>query len=135
MNVDFSRLYSDLGVHPDCSLDDFKLAYRRRIGELHPDRLPNTDIKPDLPAEELNALYAQAMRFCERYGRLPGSTASPANVERARKPVHGFSEQVSNSFNTDTHAALPSSVQNKHRRDWILIGLSIALVLLIAFAE
>lgn len=141
MNADFSKLYSELGVQPACSLNEFKLAYRRRVAELHPDRTANDQTAHQLPIEELNALYAQAMRFSDRYGRLPGSAALPAKVERARKSHNGdLSEHYTSdfahttgNFSATAQSSAPSS--NKARRDWILIGLSIALVALFAFVE
>ena len=85
MNSDFSRLYSELGLQPDCSLDEFKLAYRRRIGELHPDRHGDRPVDSDLPLKDIIALYAKATRFHTQHGRLPGSAprAAVVNVSNA----------------------------------------------------
>lgn len=91
MNADFSQLYVELGLQPDCSLDEFKLAYRRRIGELHPDR--HGEEQPSeahLPLKDLIALYAKATRFHHTHGRLPGSASRPAvvNVANAAPAWH-----------------------------------------------
>jgi len=84
MNSDFSVLYQELGLHPDCSLDEFKLAYRRRIGELHPDRHGEEHAsETHLPLKDLIALYAKATRFHHAHGRLPGSAPRPAPVNVA----------------------------------------------------
>ena len=74
MKPDFPLLYSQLGVHPDCTLDELKHAYRKRIGELHPDRHASAhDIaEPVMHLSDLNSIYAQALRFHKQYGRLPG---------------------------------------------------------------
>lgn len=84
MEPDFTQLYSQLNLPPDCSLEEFKRAYRRRISELHPDRRDSMSA-PGLETQnllrELISLYAAAIRFNQRHGRLPGgavhSTAMP----------------------------------------------------------
>ncbi len=76
MKPDFSVLYSQLGLSPDCSLDQLKHAYRRRIAELHPDRGPAADDSAgegQIPLSDLNSIYAAALRFHRQHGRLPGS--------------------------------------------------------------
>jgi hypothetical protein len=80
MAADFSQLYSQLGLGPECSLEDFRHACRRRIADLHPDRGGATDAaSPDateaeqIPLDELLALYAKAIRFHGQHGRLPGA--------------------------------------------------------------
>ncbi|NUO76383.1 MAG: J domain-containing protein [Lysobacter sp.] len=73
MKADLTLLYSELGLKPNCSLEELQLAYRRRISELHP-RRPGAK----LPSQEsaylcdLIGLYTTATRFHRRYGRLPG---------------------------------------------------------------
>ena len=37
MNTDAKRFYALLGVHPSCSDEDIRTAFRRRAKELHPD--------------------------------------------------------------------------------------------------
>lgn len=86
MKQDFFRLYSQLGLHPDCSLEEFKQAYRRRIAEVHPDKAAapgNTD-STSLDVSELNSAYAAALSFHKRQGRLPGSKPhAPATPRKA----------------------------------------------------
>ncbi len=72
--TDFTSLYRELGIDPDCSVDDFRLAYRRRVAELHPDRgiaSGEDDLK------DLNLRYAAALEFHRHYGRLPGAVPPP----------------------------------------------------------
>lgn len=85
MSQDFALLYMQLGLHPDCSLEDLKRAYRIRVAELHPDRHLDRPSSNDASAlTELTALYSGAIRFHRIHGRLPGSTLrSPVTVQRA----------------------------------------------------
>ncbi len=74
MQPDFTQLYSQLGVQPDCDLEEFKRAYRRRIIELHPDKQGANARSPETQVllRELISLYATASSFHRRHGRLPG---------------------------------------------------------------
>lgn len=84
-NNDFLALYQELGLRADCSLEEFKLAYRKRVGALHPDRVGGGDVAMQgLP--RLNALYTRAMEFHRRHGRLPGA-AQPASSTPAAPRV------------------------------------------------
>lgn len=97
MSQDFALLYMQLGLHPDCSLEDLKRAYRIRVGELHPDRHLDRPGSDDANAAltELTALYSGAIRFHRIHGRLPGSTlrgpavASRATPEPGHAPTSG----------------------------------------------
>lgn len=79
MTIDFSQLYAELGLHPDCSLEAFQRAYRRCLSERHPDRVHSGSL-PDgaLPLSDLIALHSSAMAFHRSHGRLPGGTAAIA---------------------------------------------------------
>jgi len=83
MKRDVSHLYAQLGLGADCSLDELKAAYRRRVGQLHPDR-PDSEHSPQAQAQlrELIRLYNTAARFHRRHGRLPGTVTLPS-----RRPV------------------------------------------------
>jgi hypothetical protein len=92
-DMDFLALYKELGITPDsCKLPEFKLAYRRRMKQLHPDRNPyvSDDSAPD-SLQHLMAVYREAIAFERRFGRLPG--AGPANSRRggAATPQAGMS--------------------------------------------
>jgi hypothetical protein len=84
MSQDFALLYQQLGLHPDCSLDDLKRAYRVRVAELHPDRHLDQAGSPDAhhALTELTALYSGAIRFHRIHGRLPGATPKAAPAPR-----------------------------------------------------
>jgi hypothetical protein len=133
MNSDFSQLYSELGLQPDCSLEQFKLAYRRRIGELHPDRHGDAPVESDLPLKDIIALYAKATRFHHQHGRLPGSAprAAAVNVANATPAWHAHDaarqsgQRAGTDAGTDARAAPPS------RRAAVLAALSILALLVV----
>ncbi len=135
MNSDFSRLYAELGLQPDCSLDEFKLAYRRRIGELHPDRHRDSPVDSDLPLKDIIALYAKATRFHGQHGRLPGSAprAAVVNVANAspawRAHDAGRTPGPRNlgAANDDIPKAAPTS----RRGALLAIGSVVALLVLV----
>jgi hypothetical protein len=77
MKWDLAQLYSQLNLRPDCTLEEFNHAYRRRIAELHPDKGPDAATpEARLLLPELIWLYGAATRFYRRYGRLPGAVVS-----------------------------------------------------------
>ena len=75
MKPDLTLLYSELGLEPNCSLEELQLAYRRRISELQPNRMREGSPLPESPflLRDLIGLYTTASRFHRRYGRLPGA--------------------------------------------------------------
>src|SRR3546814_18211872 len=73
--TDFIVLYRELGVGPDCSVDGLRLAYRRRVADLHPDRGGDSD------ADELTSLNprsAAALDFPRHSDHLPGAPPAPS---------------------------------------------------------
>lgn len=71
---DFFSFYQQLGLDPNCSEEEFKNAYRRRVAELHPDReAGRADPANAFRLQELTAAYNAAITFQRRYGRLPGA--------------------------------------------------------------
>lgn len=75
MKPDLTLLYSELGLEPNCSLEEFQLAYRRRISELQPNRRAGGTQSAESASllRDLIWLYTTANRFHRRYGRLPGA--------------------------------------------------------------
>ncbi|WP_158636552.1 outer membrane protein assembly factor BamE domain-containing protein [Luteimonas marina] len=86
--TDFIALYSELGIVPDCTVDDLRLAYRRRVADLHPDR---AGAAGEDALKTLNLRYAAVLDFHRHYGRLPGAAPVPAARRAAGtvEPVHG----------------------------------------------
>lgn len=88
-DMDFLALYQELGITPGtCNLSEFKLAYRRRMQQLHPDRNPEVgdDSAPD-SLQHLMAVYREAIAFERRFGRLPGAEP-PGSRRRASHAAH-----------------------------------------------
>jgi len=102
--TDFMSLYRELGVEPDCSVDEFRLAYRRRVAGLHPDRAGASG-EDDL--KTLNLHYAAALDFHRHYGRLPG--AVPAAAPRRSSP-HAPSQWDDEEQDPDAPARRPSKL-------------------------
>ncbi|MEO8364928.1 MAG: J domain-containing protein [Pseudoxanthomonas sp.] len=71
-DTDFVALYDELGLDAECSMLEFKGAYRRRVAKLHPDHLGDPSTISRL--QRLNRLYAAALEFQRIHGRLPGAT-------------------------------------------------------------
>ena len=112
-NTDFLVFYQELGLRADCSLQDFKLAYRKRVSEIHPDRDPDNAATAH-GLQRLNGLYANAMEFYRRHGRLPG--AMPAAVlPRAPSEMPGA-------------ASLLFRPNRPRRRQWIFAALILLMV-------
>jgi hypothetical protein len=86
--IDFLDLYRQLRVSPDCGLQEFKQAYRRRVSTLHPDREPQSYVRTRIQRlQQLNTQYEAAMEFQRLHGRLPGApTARTAAPQRANPP-------------------------------------------------
>ncbi|MGH8172433.1 MAG: J domain-containing protein [Rhodanobacteraceae bacterium] len=106
-NTDFLVFYQELGLRADCSLQDFKRAYRRRVSEIHPDRDPENTVTMH-GLQRLNALYANAMEFHRRHGRLPGG------LPRSAAPRVSDATPV---------ATLPTPAEPAGARQWVFVGL------------
>ena len=129
MDSDFSQLYSQLGLSPQAGIEDLKRAYRRRVGQLHPDRHPNDRGTPDTQDEfaQLIALYGMAMRFHRLHGRLPGEASVLGSVGSASDAPRVIESKI------DFRPTATENVGEKKRgrRGWLSIG---AMALLIALA-
>lgn len=139
MKPDFSLLYSELDLPPDCSLEEFQCAYRRRIAELHPDKAgidpPSPEAQAALPA--LISTYVAVNRFHRRYGRMPGG--SPRQSADTRVPDartlqgNGSPVQFVSRVNLPPGPAPMSDEPERSSRPTIrLVILFIALLVLLA---
>jgi hypothetical protein len=106
-DTDFLALFQELGLSAGCRLDELKLAFRRRVSQLHPDRIGDRVPDAESRLQRLTATYNAALDFHRQYGRLPGYSAraqppsktqhqDPPSNARApasavhRKPMHVF---------------------------------------------
>lgn len=73
-DTDFLELYGKLRLRSDCSLDEFRTAYRRYVAHWHPDRRQGERAQALAVGrlQQLTAQYDAAMVFYRRHGRLPG---------------------------------------------------------------
>ncbi|MHA6203846.1 J domain-containing protein [Dyella soli] len=75
--TDFLDMYRTLGLRPGCDPRDLRMAYRRYVARLHPDRSGGASTDPVAAAQlqRLIAQYDAAMAFEREHGRLPGSAS------------------------------------------------------------
>lgn len=128
MEPDFSLLYAELRLPPDCRLEEFNCAYRRRVAELHPDRQAGDPPSPESQAElaALISTHVAVNRFHSRHGRMPGG--SPRSMPGERQPA------VRQASRSGLPIALPASndAERPARPTWRVAIVFIALVLLLA---
>ena len=124
-DTDFLKLYRQLGVHPGCSLQTFKQAYRRRVRELHPDRIPTVRDSSER-LKELNLDYAAALAFHRRHDRLPG-TAPDSRARFSRPPPAPERTLPARTLPTRRHPspALPYEPPNR----WLLLVFSLVAII------
>ena len=134
MKADLTLLYSELGLRPNCSLEELQLAYRRRISELHP-RRPGAK----LPSQEsaylcdLIGLYTTATRFHRRYGRLPGEAprriggGSPSQAGASRT----YAAYGPRPFESRPSESRPSSDPGPSAPSRVALVLAVAILILL----
>lgn len=114
---DFIALYRELGIDPGCSVDELRLAYRRRVADLHPDRIGASG-EDDL--KSLNLRYAAALEFHRHYGRLPG--AAPVPVARVPRESPAVPEQ---------EAAPAEAPEPRRPSKFVVYGIMLVAMLLV----
>lgn len=87
--TDFLDLYRKLRLDADCTLAEFKQAYRRHVALWHPDRRRGTraDALAAARLQRLTVQYSAAMDFYRRHGRLPGAPVPPRGAPGAPDAV------------------------------------------------
>jgi len=130
-DTDFLTLYDELGLAPGVSdIDAFKQAYRRRVAQLHPDRL-GRDSDPER-LQRLNRLYGAALAFEQRYGRLPAA----AVTSRRPEPFPRAEATVSPRGNGGHERRVQGRIrqQPEPRRNRARYYFALAVLLALAFA-
>jgi hypothetical protein len=89
-HTDFLMLFQELGLPANCTLDELKLAFRRRVSQLHPDRAAGQVGDAESRLQRLTAMYNAALDFHRRFGRMPG-------VSTNATPPRGVSTRVRTS--------------------------------------
>ncbi len=119
-DTDFVALYDELGLDAECSMVDFKGAYRRRVAKLHPDHLGNPSTVPRL--QRLNRLYAAALEFQRIHGRLPGAT------HRVATPTSSAGTATQEPTRTHTSLVAPPVAGKPISRRYVLLLMLVAAV-------
>jgi hypothetical protein len=76
-NTDFIEMFHELGVSANCTMAEFRLAYRRCVAQLHPDRAGG-EVADQSRLQRLTVMYEAALDFHRRHGRLPGYATQPS---------------------------------------------------------
>jgi hypothetical protein len=110
--TDFLELYRELGVSPECCLNEFKQAYRRHVARLHPDRQVQGQARIGERLQQLTVQYSAAMEFQRRHGRLPGAQApGRPTVVAAAVAIETFDDMPVRS---PLPPLAPAHVPNRH---------------------
>lgn len=132
MKPDFSLLYSKLDLPPECSLEEFRSAYMRRIAELHPDRSgaePAT-VEAQATLRELVSTYVAVTRFHRRYGRMPGALPRATGGHSHDSPLMTATRPA-----LQIAAAAPEKPERPSRATARLVAIIVVLGLLLALWE
>ena len=140
MRWDWAQLYSQLGLPPDCTLEEFQRTYRRRIAELHPDKGAGAG-RPESPLllSELIWMHATATRFHRRHGRLPGAAPPRDRGASTQQRAIPLGPRVTGSTPVQSHLgrSSPREVRDgppRTRMVWAVLLLLLLLILILAWA-
>ena len=124
MKSDLESIFSQLGLTPSSTLEEFQRACRRRIGNLHPDRpaVGPRSAETQTALRDLIHVHAMVNRFHRRYGRMPG--APPSHMADAA-PMGATWKPSEPSAQVDTD-------QPGNRSRSTLVAILVALVILLA---
>ena len=118
--TDFIAFYRELGVEPECTPDELKRAYRKRVSGLHPDRVGDRGGGEEA-LKALNLGYAAVLEFHRAHGRFPGA-AMPRTAPATRSIVPGM------QYGPPEPGDAPRA---RHPR-WLLLALVLVVVVLVA---
>lgn len=132
MKPDFSLLYSQLDLPPDCSLEEFRSAYMRRIAELHPDRngAEPATVEAQATLRELVSTYVAVTRFHRRYGRMPGASPRGSGGHAQGSPLMTAVRPA-----LQIAVTAPDKPERSSRATARLVGIIVVLGLLLAMWE
>ena len=103
-HTDFLTLFQELGLPANCTLDELKLAFRRRVSQLHPDRAAGQVGDAESRLQRLTAMYNAALDFHRRYGRMPGNSSKPTPPRGVTTRPHAWRETRASVETRDTPA-------------------------------
>jgi hypothetical protein len=121
--TDFIAFYRELGIAPECTPEELKRAYRRRVSGLHPDRVGDRGGGEEA-LKSLNLGYAAALEFHRTHGRFPGAASNRSAPSASRSMVRESHRDRTVDTAGDDDAP-------RHPR-WLLLALVLLLVILVA---
>lgn len=69
----YETCYATLGLHPPCSWDDVRLAYRRRVRSCHPDLVQGFSAERNREFRRVVRAYHELLAYHRVHGELPES--------------------------------------------------------------
>ena len=113
IHMDFLKCYQIVGVAPDCTWEELRIAYRRQVQKHHPDRYQQQPDRQLIAKErmlELNKTYDTLAEYYKKNGHLPATGLKKPPLNTALKPELRQSVTIQLSKPTIPH--LTSDRQN-----------------------
>lgn len=127
-DIDFGALYQELGVVPDCTPEEFRHAYRRRVARLHPDQGGSEADAKRL--QHVNRLYDDANEFLRAHGRLPGARSPAVDEPHASYDARAWSVPGRPSSAAEEARGAHEAGSERQSRYFIWLAVLVVCVLL-----
>ncbi len=122
--MDFRKCYQILGVAPDCTWDELRIAYRRQVQKHHPDRYQQQPDKQHTAKErmlELNKAYETLAEYYKKNGYLPATALKNTTTNTGAQPRKDAAPNKTTDIPPEIKPAKPEHTSRKTSWGVVLI--------------